>query len=165
MTEFAANVGYDLSEDERQKFFTLLRKCADISAGSGGDIGRTSKLTHRIDTGTTPPIRQPVRHISPQRRDEVRQLIWDMLSKGVIERSTSPWSSPIVLVREKVGSIRFCMDYRKVNDVTRKDAYPLPPPPPPQSMASSNFCFVLFYIDLCILCMLGIYTTTDRCYT
>ena len=49
-----------------------------------------------------------------------------MLSKGVIERSTSPWASPIVLVRKKDGSIRFRGDYRKVNDVTRKDAYPLP---------------------------------------
>ena len=126
MTEFADNSGEDLSEDERQKFFNLLRKYADIFADSGDDLGRTSKLTHRFDTGTSPPIRQPVCRISPQRRDEVRQLIGDMLRKGVIERSISPWASPIVLVRKKDGSIRFCVDYRKVNDVTREDAYPLP---------------------------------------
>ena len=125
-SEFAANVGADLSEDEQRKFLNLVYKYADIFAGSGGDLGRTSKLKHCINTGTAPPIRQPVRRISPQRRDEVRQLIDDMLGKGVIERSTSPWASPIVLVRKKDGSIRFCVDYRKVNDVTRKDAYPLP---------------------------------------
>ena len=89
MSEFAAKVGKDLSMDERQKFFNLLHKYNDIIAGSGDDLGRTSKLKHCINSGTIPPIRQPVRGISPQRRDEVRQLIDDMLSKGVIERSTS----------------------------------------------------------------------------
>ena len=49
-----------------------------------------------------------------------------MLEKGVIQPSDSPWSSPIVLAKKKDGSVRFCIDYRKVNAITRKDAYPLP---------------------------------------
>ena len=49
-----------------------------------------------------------------------------MLKKDVIKSSTSPWASPIVLVRKKDWSSRFCIDYRKVNAVTQKDAYPLP---------------------------------------
>ena len=49
-----------------------------------------------------------------------------MLEKRVIQPSDSPWSSPIVLVKKKDGSVRFCIDYRKVNAITRKDAYPLP---------------------------------------
>ena len=49
-----------------------------------------------------------------------------MLHKEVISPSTSPWTFPIVLVKKKDGSTRFCMDYRKVNEVTRKDAYPIP---------------------------------------
>ena len=93
-SQFDANVGEDLSEDDRKKFFSLLHKYADIFASSGDDLGRTGKLKHCINTGTAPPIRQPVCRISPQRRDEVRQLIDGMLSKGVIERSTSPWASP-----------------------------------------------------------------------
>ena len=49
-----------------------------------------------------------------------------MLSWGIVEPSQGPWSSPIVLVKKKDGSTRFCVDFRKVNDLTRKDAQPLP---------------------------------------
>ena len=59
-------------------------------------------------------------------REKVQQLLQDMLSKKIISPSKSPWASPVVLVQKKDGSIRFCIDYRKVNAVTRKDAYPLP---------------------------------------
>lgn len=59
-------------------------------------------------------------------REEVQRLIREMLERGVVERSTSPWASPIVLVKKKDGTVRFCVDYRKVNNITHKDAYPLP---------------------------------------
>ena len=54
------------------------------------------------------------------------RLVRDMLERDVVEPSTSPWASPIVLVKKKDGSTRFCVDYRKLNDITHKDAYPLP---------------------------------------
>ena len=59
-------------------------------------------------------------------QETVRQHVEEMLQHGVVRPSTSPWAAPIVLVRKKDGTTRFCVDYRKLNDVTRKDAYPLP---------------------------------------
>ena len=72
------------------------------------------------------PIRQQARRVPLPRRETVRHLLQDMLSRDVISPSKSPWASPIVLVGKKDGSTRFCVDYRKVNEVTYKDAYPLP---------------------------------------
>ena len=116
----------DLTGGERDIFFSLLLKHADVFAASTADLGRTNKVHHRIDTGTARPIRQPVRRISPHHREEVKTLLEQMLAKGVVEPSSSPWASPVVLVRKKDGSMRFCIDYRKLNEVTKKDAYPLP---------------------------------------
>ena len=124
--DLVENSGADLSSGEKELFYHLLLSYADVLACSAADLGRTNRLQHHIHTGDATPIRQPVRRVSPHRREEVRQLLNQMLEKDVIEPSASPWASPIVLVQKKDGSTRFCVDYRKVNDVTRKDAYPLP---------------------------------------
>ena len=116
----------ELTQGEKETFSELLLKYADLLAFSTADLGRTSKLRHTINTGDAPPIRQPVRRVSPPQREQVKNLLADMLDHGVIEPSSSPWASPVVLVRKKDGSMRFCVDYRRLNEVTRKDAYPLP---------------------------------------
>lgn len=72
------------------------------------------------------PIKQRFHHVSPAQAEIVRNEIDMMLKEGFIERSTSAWASPVVLVRKKDGSTRFCVDYRKLNNVTCKDVYPLP---------------------------------------
>jgi len=59
-------------------------------------------------------------------REEVNKIIKDMRDQGVIEESKSLWMSPAVLVKKKIGTIRFCIDFRKLNAVTKKDSYPLP---------------------------------------
>ena len=83
-------------------------------------------VKHNIVTGDHPPIKQAARRMPKVKREEARRAADDMLKGGIIEQSNSPWSSPIVLVRKKNGATRFCVDYRKLNNITRKDSYPLP---------------------------------------
>jgi hypothetical protein len=94
------------------------------------DTSKPSKievtLENAIDTGTHRPI-----HTAPYRKSNKDQEILNdetqkLLEKGIIEPSTSPWSSPVVLVKKKDGTTRFCVDYRKLNQITTKDAFPLP---------------------------------------
>ena len=104
----------------------LLIKHADVFAKSDEDLGRTNVVEHHIDTGDSTPIRQAPRRIPIAQQPECEKAVADMLAQGVIEPGQSPWASPVVLVRKKDGSLRFCVDYRKLNSVTKFDAYPLP---------------------------------------
>ena len=124
--EIVQSSGVHLDASQQQQLYALLEEYQDIFALSSRNLGRTSKLRHKIDTGQASPIRQRVRRPQACQREEARRLLQDMLSQQVIQESASPWASPIVLVKKKDGSTRFCVDYRKVNTVTKKDAYPLP---------------------------------------
>ena len=99
---------------------------SDIFSTGPHDLGCTDLVQHRIHTGEAAPIRQQPRRLPLCKREEAKRAIKEMKELGVIEPSTSPWSSSIVLVGKKDGSTRFCVDYRKLNDVTHKDSYPLP---------------------------------------
>ena len=83
-------------------------------------------VKHEIDTGDAAPIKQPCRRLPLAQRPLVEAELDKMLQADVVEASTSPWASPLVLVTKKDGSVRFCVDLRAVNAVTKKDAYPLP---------------------------------------
>ena len=115
-----------LNVDQRRRAESLLVKFRVVFSDSKSTIGRTSLAQHRIDTGDAHPIKQPPRRIPFAMREELDNQVQDMLKQDVIEPSRSPWSSPVVLVRKKDGSTRFCVDYRRLNAVTCKDAHPLP---------------------------------------
>ena len=83
-------------------------------------------VKHAIETGNHPPVHTPPYRVSYKDEQLQRQEIDKLLKQGIIEESTSPWSSPIVLVRKKDGSVRFCIDFRKLNNITTKDAFPIP---------------------------------------
>ena len=100
----------------------MLLEYADVFAEDSGDLGRTELLQHNIETGDAPPVRQPPRRIPAVQREQVKQLLKEMETKGIIQPSKSPWASPVVLVKKKDGSMHFRVDYRKLNAV----AYPLP---------------------------------------
>ncbi len=90
------------------------------------DFGRTDKVTHRIRLHDETPFKQRARPIHAQDFDAVRKHLQELLDTGVIRDSESSFSSPIVVVRKKNGDIRLCVDYRKLNLQTIKDAYALP---------------------------------------
>jgi hypothetical protein len=115
-----------LSVDMQNKLKVLLCKHASLFAKHDKDLGRTSLVEHDIDTGDSKPIRQPPRRLAIALQEDAEREINAMLEADVIERGQSPWSSPVVLVRKADGSIRFCVDYRALNAVTKFDAYPLP---------------------------------------
>ena len=116
----------NLTSMENRQLNLLLDQYTDIFAASSSDLGRTSIIRHKIDTGDARPIKQPPYRVSQTQKAEIENQIETMLSQEVIKVSTSPWSSPVVLVKKKDGTTRFCVDYRKLNAVTRKDSYPLP---------------------------------------
>ncbi|KAL5509658.1 hypothetical protein EMCRGX_G005060 [Ephydatia muelleri] len=122
----ASKVGDQISAIEKELIFTLLCELEDVFSFSSTDLGRTSILRHHINTGDEAPVHLPPRRVPQARREEVRRLLREMLESGVVEPSDEPWSSPVVLAQKKDGSLRFCVDYRRVNAITRKDAYPLP---------------------------------------
>ena len=115
-----------LSNHQQDLLLALLLEYSDVFAISKDQLGRTDVLQHEIVTENVSPIRQKFRRMSPHTRAEMRVLLNDMLQKDIISPSKSPWASPIVLVKKKDGSSRFCVDYRQINAITRKDAYPLP---------------------------------------
>ena len=108
------------------KLAALLRRFSGVFSTGDGDIGRTDLSQHHIDTGEASPVRQRPRRMPLSQREAADNEVARMLSQGIIEPSESPWCSPIVLVKKKDWSVRLCVDYRKLNEVTVKDAHPLP---------------------------------------
>ena len=91
-----------------------------------GERGETDLIQMEIDTGDATPRKEPVRRMPFAARSEIARQLKDMQENGVIQASKSPWSSPVVLVQKKDGSLRFCIDYRELNSVTKADTFPLP---------------------------------------
>ena len=116
----------DLTDSETARLKELLYDYQHVFSLTEGDLGTTQMVKHRIETGNVPPIRQPPRRTSPWKHDEIERQVADLLHQGRVTESSSPWSSPVVLVTKKDGSQRLCVDYRQLNAATVKDAFPLP---------------------------------------
>jgi hypothetical protein len=120
------SIDASVSQETRAKLTDILSSYVDIFSFSEFDLGSTDLVQHRIDTGLNKPFRQSLRPQARAHLPIIDKLLQDMQAQGVIEPCTSEWASNIVLVKKKDGSHRFCVDYRKLNDLTVKDAYPLP---------------------------------------
>ena len=116
----------ELSSQQLTQIQALLKEYGDIFSLHPSDLGTTDQITHTINTGDHEPIRQPPRRLPFSLRSKTNELVREMLKQGVIQASTSPWASPVVLVEKKDRSIRFYVDYRRLNAVTKMEVFPLP---------------------------------------
>ena len=116
-------ISQQLSAKQRGPLRQLLDGYRDVLQSTPG---RTDYAEHSIDTGESSPIRLPPYRVPHAYRTEVEEELQAMLKAGIVEPSSSSWAAPIVLVKKKDGSLRFCVDYRKLNRQSRIDPYPMP---------------------------------------
>jgi len=115
-------------EKKRTKLVEILSQYREAFS-LHGELGRTKIVTHRINTGEAMPIKQQPRRLPLFAGEEADKCMKEMLNSGAIDPCNDEetgWASPIVLDKKKDGSWRFCVDFRKLNQVTKKSAHPLP---------------------------------------
>jgi hypothetical protein len=115
-----------IGEELRDELCTLLIEHQYSFAFETSDLGNTELVKHTIDTQGQGPIRQRAYRFSPRQRETAQEIIDELLRFKIIQPSLSPWSASIVLVKKKTGDVRLCVDYRKLNAITKKDSFPLP---------------------------------------
>ena len=115
-----------LDPNHRAQLESFLVEWADVFTLDNTELGSTDVTHHHIETGEHSPIRQPMCRTPFALRDKIDAMVKEMAEQGVICPSKSPWSSPVVLVRKKDNTMRFCVDYRKLNSITKMDSFPLP---------------------------------------
>ena len=113
-------------EEEKSQLSQFLGKWKHIFSTSFTDLGNCDLVKHKINLTDDQPIKEPPRRIPPALYTEVKEHLVEMIEAGAVRPSHSPYSSNIVLAKKKDGSLRFCVDFRKLNNKTVKDAYAIP---------------------------------------
>ena len=119
-------LGPNLTEAQKTEIYKILLESQPVLAKHDFDIGKAKIEPHKIQLIDEQPIWQKYRRFSEPVNQEIEQQCNKLLSKNIIEESHSSWSSPIVPVRKSDGSLRLCIDYRKVNKVTQDMHFPMP---------------------------------------
>ena len=114
----------DVANNESVK--ALLNEFKDVFQDKLPGLPRERDVAHIIDTGDAEPINRPPFKMSPLELDELRKQLTELLDLRLIRPSTSPWGAPVLFVRKKSGELRMCIDYRAINQVTRRHGHPLP---------------------------------------
>ncbi|KAL5516825.1 hypothetical protein EMCRGX_G002246 [Ephydatia muelleri] len=120
-----AKFGDELGAEQLRQVKEVLKECHEQSIFSN-QPGRTHLMQHHIKTGDARPVRMPQYRLPHAYRELVDKELQEMEKGGIIETSNSEWASPIVLIKKKDGTMRFCIDYRRLNAVTQVEAYPMP---------------------------------------
>ena len=117
---------WEVTAAEKLQALEKLREFEFVFALENEPLGLLHDYYHDIDVGDAPPIRMRPRPLSEDKQKDLQVIIDDLLNRGLIKPSRSPWSSPIVLSKKANGAWRLCCDYRRLNQVTIKDAFPIP---------------------------------------
>ena len=126
LVDLYENTAKGKGQQECEEVTKLLVEFQDTFSKGSTDLGLTSLTEHVIDTKGATPIKQRPRRTPRAFEGEDKAALQKLQEQGSIRPSTSPWASPIVLVRKKDGTVRPCVDYRRLNAVTKPDAFPLP---------------------------------------
>ena len=113
----------NLDMEQKAELDTLLNSFSDVINNTPG---RASLVEHVIKTSNSPPLRTAPYRLASAWKDQLQAEIHDLLAAGIIRPSLSPWSSPIIPVRKKDGSVRLCVDFRRINAVSVPDPYLMP---------------------------------------
>ena len=116
-------MGEDLSPAQKQDLDDIVMQHRDVFSEFHG---RTSAAHHAIRTAPGVTVRVPPYRVPEARRNAIQEEVGRMLRLRVIEESRSAWSSPVILVPKPEGTFRFCNDFRRLNEVSEFDAYPMP---------------------------------------
>ena len=126
LAKLLAGEGAALKWQDKDKLLQFLLANHQAFAIDEADRGETDLIEMTIDTGDAQPKQVPPRRTPLAARQEIAMQLKKMQDQGVIQPSCSPWASPVVLVRKKDGTMRFCIDYRQLNQATKPDVFPLP---------------------------------------
>jgi len=121
----AMHLGDNLAPEEQEVLKSLILKYSDIFACSSQDLQRANVAPFKIDTGDAAPLKENPRQMDPKRMEIIDNKLQELLDNGVIEPCASPWAAPVVVVQKEGKEPRLCMDYRRLNKVTKKNSYPL----------------------------------------
>ena len=114
------------SNEHKNEVEQLLNQYPQVIARDITEIGRTNKIKHHIDTEVAQPIRQYPYSLSPRHSQFLKEEIERLKQQNLIVLSKSSWTSPALVVGKANSKLRLVIDYRKLNKVTKPDAYPLP---------------------------------------
>ena len=104
----------------------LVTENRDLFAQTEAELGHTDTVKMKLDTGEHPPVKMKPYRTPLNKRAVIDNAVDEMLEAGIIRRSRSPWSFPVVVVDKKDGCKRFCVDFRQLNKITKPISYPLP---------------------------------------
>ena len=122
----ASKINPNLTREQIEEVKKLLSEYIDILSSGPNDMGRTDIVEHHIDTGNAGSVKQAPPRLPYALKDNVDEEVKRLMEDGLVTPSKSPWASPIVILHRKDGTIRLCIEYRKLNEITRKNSYPLP---------------------------------------